>query len=114
MAQTIYARLYLRKRIWFNQHLHLSSYKNENISDTHLNDALQELLKNEMIITDQSIFQDIQKHIYIQDSEIKIGGNVLENFYQFLDGFSVKKLSSILKIFNTKIKNVILDNFVDV
>jgi hypothetical protein len=27
LAQTIFAKLYLRKRIWFNTHLHLSNYK---------------------------------------------------------------------------------------
>lgn len=38
----------------------------------------------------------------------------MERFYQFLESFSQKKLQAILKIFNVKVKNVILDNFVDV
>ena len=29
LAQTIFARLFLRKRIWFNTLLHLSSYKGQ-------------------------------------------------------------------------------------
>ena len=83
-----------------------------------MQEAVQQLIQCGMAQSDQSIVDDIllaiEKYTYIQDKEIFIGGHVLENFYQFLDGFTSKKLASILKIFNTKIKNVMLENFVEV
>jgi hypothetical protein len=39
---------------------------------------------------------------------------ILEKFFTFLESFSVKKLQAISKLFNVKVKNVMLDNFIDV
>ena len=38
----------------------------------------------------------------------------LDSLYQFFDSLTLTKLQKILKVVNTKIKNVILDNFIDV
>ena len=49
LAQTVFARLLLRKRIWFNQVLHLTKYCQ---SETQLYEAVSELTKYHMIKTD--------------------------------------------------------------
>ena len=45
-----------------------------------------------------------------EHNEIIFKGEVLTQFYELLEYFSMEKLRKILSEFNKKVKNVILDN----
>ena len=115
LAQTIFARLFLRKRVWFNQVLHLSKYSKR---QSLIFEAVSELRQYGMISTDQQLLitemlDSIQMGVSLdkETNELKMN---MEALYQFLDSFTVVKLQKLLKVVSAKIKNLMLDNFVDV
>ena len=77
--------------------------------------AISELLAHKMILTEKELIEGIlpSELLFDEETEEYIIPKQLEKLSQFLESFSVSKLNKILKFVNIKVKNVILDNFLE-
>ena len=103
LAQTIFARLFLRKRVWFNQVIHLGAYRGQaNGPDTtkdldeQMSDAIRELYNTNFINLDEQLLVDDIIKVIENDAkrdeetnELDFNENgFLEKLYQFFESFS--------------------------
>eukprot|EP00347_Sterkiella_histriomuscorum_P004973 403358381 len=107
-AQTILARLMLRKRVWFNQAEHLAKYINDDII---IQQSLDELIQKDFIIPDTHLGDDIVHQLKSQQKSLPPR---LEDISEFLESLNMQKLLDINKLVNKLIKNVKIENYVDV
>ncbi|CDW85590.1 UNKNOWN [Stylonychia lemnae] len=105
-AQTILARLMLRKRKWFNSAVHLAKY----FSDQNtINEALTELETFDFIQADMKVIENLLRQLQNQDEQPQ-----LEELVEFLEDITSQKLQDINKFINKTIKGVRIENYVNV
>ena len=116
LAQIVLARLLVRKRKWFNIIDHLRNYS----PDYHLLlQTIEELRENNMLVLDSDLPQQIVEDYFNKKnedfkSESDPDQPILEPIAEFLDSFTSTKLQEILKYMNTAIKNVEVENMIEV
>lgn len=87
-----------------------------------MSDAITELFNSNFINLDEQLLVDGTISVIENDTkrdaetnELNFNENgFLEKLYQFFESFSQSKLAIILKVFNMKVKNLVLDNYIDV
>lgn len=77
--------------------------------------AIDELLAHKMIVTDKDLVESIMptELQFDEEKEEYLIPKRFEQLAQFLESFTASKLNKILKFVNTKVKNVVLDNFLE-